>query len=134
MRLVETHISRVFLLERDVFKIKRPVDLGFLDFTTLEQREAACHAEVALNGRLAPDVYIGVVPVRLDRDGRASLCADGPVVDWAVHMRRLPDDQRADVLLAHGQLDGRAIDAIAKCLARAGWPFTIRIERGGGAG
>lgn len=118
VRLVETHISRVFLLERDVFKIKRPVDLGFLDFTTLEQREAACHAEVALNERLAPDVYIGVVPVRLDGDGRASLCASGPVVDWAVHMRRLPDDQRADALLAQGKLDGRAIDDIAGYLAR----------------
>jgi aminoglycoside phosphotransferase family enzyme/predicted kinase len=118
VRLVETHISRVFLLEGDVFKIKRPVNLGFLDFTTLERREAACRAEVSLNARLAPDVYLGVVPVRLDPGGRASLCSDGAVVDWAVHMRRLPDAQRADVRLARGQLDRRAIDSIAAHLAR----------------
>jgi len=118
VELVETHISRVFLLDGDVFKIKRPVNLGFLDFTTLERREAACRAEVSLNTRLAPDVYLGVVPVRLDPGGRASFCGDGPVVDWAVHMRRLPDAQRADVRLAHGQLDAPAIDSIARHLAR----------------
>jgi hypothetical protein len=108
----------VFLLERDVYKIKRSVNLGFVDFTTLERREAACRAEVSLNARLAPGVYRGVDPVRLDRDGRASLSAEGPIVDWAVHMRRLPDGQRADVLLASGELDARGVDAIAMLLAR----------------
>jgi aminoglycoside phosphotransferase family enzyme/predicted kinase len=117
VRLVETHISQVFVLERDVFKTKRPVDLGFLDFTTLERREAACRAEVLLNARLAPDVYLGVVPVRLDGHGLASLSGDGAIVDWAVHMRRLPDERRADVLLARGELDARAIDVIAVRLA-----------------
>lgn len=118
VQLVETHVSQVFLLERDVFKIKRPVDLGFLDFTTLERREAACRAEVQLNSRLAPDVYFGVVPVRRDRNGRASLSAAGPIIDWAVHMRRLPDEHRADVLLARGKLEPRAVDVIAVRLAR----------------
>jgi aminoglycoside phosphotransferase family enzyme/predicted kinase len=116
--LVETHISRVFLLERDVFKVKRPVNLGFLDFTTLERREAACRAEVELNSRLAPDVYRGIVALRRDRDGRASISGEGPVVEWAVHMRRLPDERRADVMLARAELDGRAIDAIAAKVAR----------------
>jgi uncharacterized protein len=121
VRLVQTHASSVFLLPRDVFKLKRHVDLGFLDFTTLERREAACRAEVLLNARLASDVYLGVVPVRRDQQGRASMCAgsaDGPVVDWAVHMRRLPDEQRADMLLATGGLDALAVDAIAVRLAR----------------
>jgi aminoglycoside phosphotransferase family enzyme/predicted kinase len=118
VHLEETHVSQVFVLERDVFKIKRRVNLGFLDFTTLERREAACRAEVALNSRLAPDVYLGVVAVRVDPQGRASLEAAGAVVDWAVHMRRLPDDCRADVRLAQGTLDGPAVDTIARCLAR----------------
>ncbi|HEY3820307.1 MAG TPA: AAA family ATPase [Polyangiaceae bacterium] len=116
--VVETHISRVYLLDHDVFKIKRPVDMGFLDFTTLDRREAACRAEVLLNARLAPDVYRGVVPVRRGQGGGLSLDGEGPVVDWAVHMRRLPDERRADTLLERGELDGSAIDAIAVRLAR----------------
>ena len=58
LELIETHISWVFLGERDVFKVKRPVDFGFLDFRTLEARQQACEAELRLNRRLAQDVYI----------------------------------------------------------------------------
>jgi aminoglycoside phosphotransferase family enzyme/predicted kinase len=118
VELAETHISLVFLLERDVFKLKKPVNLGFLDFTTVSLREAACRAEVSLNARLAPDVYRGIVPVREDACGRACFAAAGRIVDWAVHMRRLADPKRADVLLAQGALSTSAIDAIAVRLAR----------------
>ena len=104
----QTHISTVFLLERDVYKLKKPVDLGFLDFRTLEQRRVACAAEVALNARLAPGVYQGVVPLT-ERDGT--------LVDWAVHMRRLPDARRADVLLESGALQAAELDAVASTLA-----------------
>jgi aminoglycoside phosphotransferase family enzyme/predicted kinase len=114
---VETHASWVFLLEDHVFKVKRPVDLGFLDFRTLEARRAACEAEVRLNSRLAPSVYEGVVPVRRDAEGRACIGGDGPVVDWAVRMVRLPDARRADELLTRGQLTGEAIDALASHVA-----------------
>lgn len=106
---VETHVSRVHLLERDVFKLKKPVDLGFLDFRTLPQRLAACEAEVRLNARLAPGVYLGVEPVR-EREG-------GAVVDWAVHMKRLPDRDRADEVLARGALGPRDLDAVARRIA-----------------
>jgi aminoglycoside phosphotransferase family enzyme/predicted kinase len=116
--LVETHVSRVFLLERDVFKMKRPVDLGFLDFRSLDRREDACRAEVRLNSRLARDVYYGILPLRRGDDGHVSLSSSGPVVDWVVHMRRLPDAVRADVLLARGELEASAIDVIAASLAR----------------
>lgn len=115
--LAETHISLVFLLDRDVFKVKKPVDLGFLDFRTLEQRKIACEAEVRLNARLAPDVYRGVVPVRRGRDGRARIGGAGSVVDWAVHMTRLPDEARADFRLARGALSPEDIDAVAHTLA-----------------
>lgn len=115
--LIETHISWVFLAEQDVYKVKRPVDFGFLDFTTLQKREDACRAEVRLNERLAPDVYLGVLPVTLDR-GVHRLGGNGPVVDWAVHMRRLSAAHRADVLLEAGTLEPAQVDALAERIAR----------------
>ncbi|REJ76850.1 MAG: hypothetical protein DWQ36_03630 [Acidobacteria bacterium] len=112
LELVETHISRVFLAEREVFKLKKHVDLGFLDFTTPRRRLEACRAEVELNRRLAEDVYLGVLPV-VDADARDS----HEPVDWAVHMRRLDDACRGDRLLADGALGWRQIDAVAEALA-----------------
>lgn len=115
---VETHISRVLLGPSEVFKIKKPVDLGFLDFTTLEARKAACLAEVRLNRRLAPAVYLGVLPVTRDRDRGLRIGGEGPVVDWAVHMQRVPDVWRADVRVEEGRLGTRELEAIARRLAR----------------
>ncbi len=115
---VETHISWVFLLDRDVFKVKKPVELGFLDFTSIERRKAACEAEVALNGRLAPEVYLGIVPVRLGTDGRCRIGGAGELVDWAVHMRRLPGDRRGDALLARGALSREHLRLVAERMAR----------------
>ena len=117
VELKETHISLVFLAETDVFKVKKPVNLGFLDFSTQEQRHAACEAEVELNRRLAKDVYLGVVPVRLGADGRATLLGEGPIVDWAVHMRRLPDEQSARECLLANVLSARRMDEIAEAMA-----------------
>ncbi len=113
----ETHASIVFLGEREVYKVKKPVDFGFLNFRTIDRRKAACDAEVALNARLAPDVYLGVVPVVCRVDGRLAFGGDGTLVDWAVHMRRMPDERRADVLLAEGRLADDAIDPIADRVA-----------------
>jgi hypothetical protein len=117
VELAETHISWVFLLDTDVFKVKKPVALGFLDFRSMAQRKAACEAEVRLNARLAPEVYKGVVPIRIGSDGRACLRESGTVVDWAVHMARLPDDHRADLMLSRRALSGDDIDRIATRIA-----------------
>jgi uncharacterized protein len=87
----ETHISIVFLVGDTVYKIKRPVDFGFLDFSTLEKRKFYGEEEVRLNSRLTHDVYLGVVPVT-DVNGRYQIGGDGPVKEWAVKMRRLPDE------------------------------------------
>jgi len=115
---VQTHISWVFLLDDEVFKVKRPVSLGFLDFSTLEHRRAACEAEVRLNERLAPGVYLGVEAVRLGSDGTHRLFGDGRVVDWAVHMIRLPDQERADERLKSKRFSAAEVERVAVVLSR----------------
>lgn len=116
--LAETHISWVLLGPDDVYKIKRPVALGFLDFSRLEAREEACAREVALNRRLAPDVYLGVVPITLRADGTPQLGGGGPRIDFAVHMKRLADSDRADVRLEDDALGPAEIRLLAAHLAR----------------
>ena len=123
--LIETHISRVFLRGADVYKVKRAVSLGFLDFSTLALREAACLAEVELNRRLSADVYLGVVAVLRAPSGELAFVAPDdcgraektPVLEWAVHMRRLDDRQRADSLLAAGLFGVRDVETIAATIA-----------------
>jgi hypothetical protein len=104
---VETHISWVFILRDEVYKVKKPVDLGFLDFTTLRRRRHFCQEEVRLNRRLAPDTYLGVHPIR--RRGRT--------VEVAVHMRRLPDDRMLDRLVAEGRADEALMETIGRVIA-----------------
>jgi aminoglycoside phosphotransferase family enzyme/predicted kinase len=100
VELAQTHISYVFLVGDVVYKTKKPVDFGFINQIGSEARERYCHDEVRLNARLAPDVYLGVVPVVRRADGRFAVEADGEVVEWAVKMRRLPDDRTLDRILA----------------------------------
>jgi len=111
-----THASWVFLIGDDVFKVKRPVDFGFLDFRTVEARRAACEDEVRLNRRLAPAIYLGVEPIRASPDGLV-LHGDGPIVDWAVHMRRLPDRASAAAMLGRGILRPDRLASAAETLA-----------------
>ena len=115
--LVTTHISWVFLTDREVWKLKRPVDYGFVDYTTVERRRQFCEDEVRLNRRLAPDVYLGVVPVRLGPAGHW-FGPDGEIVDYAVRMRRLPDDRSMEALLRRGALTGDHLQRLASRLAR----------------
>jgi aminoglycoside phosphotransferase family enzyme/predicted kinase len=116
VELRETHISWVFLREQTVLKLKKPVDFGFLDFTQLEQRKRACEAEVVLNTRLAPDVYFGVEPVTYGADGIHRIGGEGDVVDYAVHMRRLRDSDRADIRLAEGRLEWPELESLVLLL------------------
>jgi hypothetical protein len=118
VELRETHISWVFLGRDRVLKVKKPVDLGFLDFRTLAARRVACEAEVALNRRLAPDVYLGLVPVTRDASGRHALGGSGEPVDWAVEMRRLSDADACDARLRTGRLQRADLMRVAEHLAR----------------
>ena len=117
VELEETHISWVFLGPREVWKVKKPVDLGFLDFTTVEARRAACEDEVLLNRRLAPGVYHGVVAITVDAGGRHRIGGEGVPVDWAVHMRRLDAASRADHRLREGRLERDHLTLVAQRLA-----------------
>src|SRR6266498_4138486 len=91
VRLEETHISWVLLAGRYAYKLKKPVNLGFEDFSTRDKRAADCAAEVRLNKRLCPDVYLGVVDV-VKRRGKLRMGGAGEAVEPDVRMRRLPDD------------------------------------------
>ena len=111
-----THISAVFLAGPYAYKIKKPLDLGFLDFTTLEKRRHFCLEEVRLNRRLAPGVYLGVVPIALGR-GRVQVEGEGEVLEWAVWMARLPEDATLARRLARGELDKGIFGALARRVA-----------------
>jgi Uncharacterized protein conserved in bacteria len=91
LKIIQTHISYVFLADDLVYKIKKPVNFGFLDFTTLELRKLYCEKEVELNRRLCPEIYLGVVPVSLTKDGY-KFEDNSNVIEYAVKMKRLPED------------------------------------------
>ena len=112
----QTHASWVFLTEDEAWKVKRPVDYGFLHYAERDQRRACCEEEVRLGRRLAPDVYRGVVPIFARADG-LSFVGPGPVVDHAVRMRRLSDRDSAETLLGMGQLTPRHLQRVAERLA-----------------
>jgi hypothetical protein len=97
----QTHISVVFLAGDRAYKIKKPVDFGFVDYSTLERRRMFCRREVDLNRRLAPGVYRGVVPITEGSDTGLVVDGDGPAVEWAVEMERLPPEKNLE-----SRLDG----------------------------
>lgn len=101
----ETHASIVFLTGDAVYKMKKPVALGFLDYSTLHRRALMCRTEVRLNRRLAPGVYLGVERLTEQHDGSLKVNGTGPAVDYVVHMRRLADEAALGPLLGSGRAD-----------------------------
>jgi len=99
IELRQTQMSYIFLTDEHVYKVKKPVNLGYLDYTTLENRRFYCQKEVELNRRLCPDAYLGTVLVTND-NGRIGIGGKGKIEEYAVKMRRLPDEAMMDVLLA----------------------------------
>lgn len=98
-QVIETHMAFVFLTADFAFKLKKPVSFGYFDHRSVTARAIACNEEVRLNRPLAGDVYIGTVPL-VRTDTGLALGGDGPVVDWLVHMRRLPADRMLDAVIA----------------------------------
>jgi aminoglycoside phosphotransferase family enzyme len=115
---IETHVSDLFLTPDRVLKVKKPVELGFLDFSTLELRRAACEDEVRLNTRISPDLYLGVVPITRDAAGAPRIDGDGEVVEWGVLMRRLPSGRMLSALLDRGEVDNALLGGLAAYLVR----------------
>jgi aminoglycoside phosphotransferase family enzyme len=113
---IETHMSWVFLTTDRAFKLKKPIRLPHLDHTTVEQRRQSCEEELRLGRRLAPDVYLRVLPVVRTAAGLA-LGGDGQVVDWVVEMRRLPAERMLPAMLARGAATVVHADAIGELLS-----------------
>ncbi len=114
--LVETHISWVFLTGDYAYKVKKPVNLGFLDFSSLEQRLYWCGEEVRLNQFLAPDIYLEVVPITGSLQ-RPRVQGSGEPLEWAVKMSQFPSGRLFSDLVAERQLSGGLIDQLAGVLA-----------------
>lgn len=116
IRLVETHISWVILTGDFAYKIKKPVDLGFLDFSTLELRHHFCQEELRVNRRTAASLYLDVVPIG-ERDGKPRMGAE-PAVEYAVRMRQFPHEARLDRCLQDGRLGPADMRLLAETIAR----------------
>lgn len=115
--VVQTHISIVFVADAFVYKIKKPVNFGFLDFSTLERRQYYCHREVELNRRLSRDLYVDVLPVTLDGRSHTLRGTMGDPVDYAVRMRRIPDERLMKSLFARGEITDTHLRQIAEVVA-----------------
>lgn len=113
---LETHISYLFLTGAHVYKVKKAVNLGFLDFSTLERRRFYCQEELRLNRRLAPSLYLDVVPITGSHQ-HPCLGGSGTPIEFAVKMRRFPQDALFDARLAHHQLTPNDIDQLAEKIA-----------------
>jgi hypothetical protein len=125
VRLIQTHTSWVFLTGTHAYKVKKPVNFGFLDYTTLSARRFFCTEEFRLNRSIAPDIYIGVVPITLGRGG-LRIGGRGRIIDYALKMRELPQDWLMTEQLRRDRVTYGHIDEIARLTAE----FHARAERG----
>lgn len=117
LELLETHISWVILTGEFAYKIKKPINLGFLDYSTLDKRRFACEEELRLNRRLAPEIYLELASVRGTPEA-PHLEGEGEIIDYAVKMRQFPQAAQLDRLLQAGGLSPAQLDAIADVVAK----------------
>jgi uncharacterized protein len=129
VELIETHISWVLLAGDYAYKVKKPVDLGFLDFRSLQARRFYCEEELRLNRRTAPQVYLDVVPIT-GSDADPRLGGDGEAIEYAVKMKRFSQKSLLSRMAQHGRLGVDHIDALARGVA----DFHSRVARADAAG
>lgn len=116
IELLQTHISFVFLTNSFVYKVKKAVNFGFLDFTTLEKRRLFCEKELELNKRLCRDMYLEVVPI--NRANSVKIKGAGETVEYAVKMKRMPQETMMSRLIEENKVGTALVDRIAKIIAR----------------
>ena len=116
IELIQTHISYIFIAGNYVYKVKKAVDFGFLNFTTLDRRKYYCNEELRLNRRLAPKVYLEVVEIGEDVGGNIVLGMNGLIVEYAVKMLKIPQEGMLKTLLQQGKVDRFIMDAISRKL------------------
>ncbi|MDI6707756.1 MAG: hypothetical protein QME47_01515 [Candidatus Thermoplasmatota archaeon] len=116
VELLQTHISWVFITDNFVYKVKKPVNFGFLDFSTPAKRKYYCEQEVLLNKRLASEVYVDVIPV-VKKHGALVFGGSGEIIDYAVKMKKLPMHKLMSNLLKEGKLTEQMIKRVAKKIA-----------------
>jgi len=116
VKLVQTQMSFLFLTGDYVYKIKKPVNLGYLDYTTLEKRGFFCHQELKLNRRLCPDAYLDVIAITEEK-GEIYIESAGNIIEYAVKMKQLPQKHMLDVLLLKGQVSQEMIAKVSDKLA-----------------
>lgn len=115
--VVQTHISIVFVADEFVYKVKKPVNFGFLDFTTLKKRKYYCDQELRLNRRLSKGIYLDVLPVRFDGKKYVLGGGSGKAVEYAVKMKRIPDERLMKSLFERGDLARDHLNMIARALS-----------------
>jgi aminoglycoside phosphotransferase family enzyme len=115
---IETHMSWVFLTEDHAYKLKKPVRYDYLDFSTIERRRSDCETEVRLNRRLTTGVYLGTLPVALERDGTIATGGGGEVIDWLVWMKKLPRERTLEASLGRREVSPPELASAAELLAR----------------
>lgn len=113
---LQTHISIIFLTGEFVYKVKKPVNLGFVDYTTLDKRRYFCEQELELNRRLSPDIYLDVIPIT-EKNGEIQLNGGGEIIDYTLKMRQLPQDRMLDYLLVNGNVTAGMMEEVAAKMA-----------------
>lgn len=111
VELIQTHISYVFLTDRHAYKVKKTVDLGFLNFTTLRRRHYYLHQELTLNRRLAPEIYLAVLPI-VARNSGVQVGGSGNPCEYALQMRRMPQERMMDEVAEREGLSAEIMDRI----------------------
>jgi aminoglycoside phosphotransferase family enzyme/predicted kinase len=118
VRRIDTHAASVFLVGNRAWKLKRPVRYNYLDFSSADRRRDVLEAELRLNRRTAPTLYLAVHPVTRDARDQLAIDGDGEVVDWLLEMRRFPDDALWDDVARHEKLDDRALTQLTDQLVQ----------------
>jgi aminoglycoside phosphotransferase family enzyme/predicted kinase len=131
---IDTHISIVWLAGDRAYKLKRAVKFDYVDFSTAELRRVACEAEIQLNRRTAPSLYLGVRPVTRESDGSLLIGGTGEPIDWLVEMKRFNQETLFDRLADRGRLDIGLMETLGSTIAALHAGARIRSDHGGRAG